>query len=315
MKDKRVFKALDLVEIDGKLDAVEKEFAVVRPNLQLLNEANKLRSKIFTQLFEAGTMLRQQVDTHLKDRNIWNEKLQAEYDAIQSEVIEDTQKLERGGIKLNDARQIAIDIAEKRQTLVSMLVDRSDLDNLTCEGQADNERFNFLFANCLVYNDTGEKVYPNGLEDYMKNTSTDVAIKGATEFYYLMSNSESLDDQLPENKFLKKFNFVDDQMRFTERGTGRLITKEGKYIDEDGFYIAYNADGSTYHVDIDGNKVEHKVASGEEGSKNEFSPFLDEDGTPLDEEGNPVVLEEEPKPKPKRKRTTKKVTETTEADA
>jgi hypothetical protein len=311
MKDKRVFKALIPVEIeDGKFEAQEKEFAVVRPSLQLLNEANKLRSKLFTQLFESGTMLRQQVDTHLKDRNIWNEKLQAEYDAVQSEVIEKTQRLERGGIKLSEARDLAIEISEQRQQLVSMLVDRSDIDNLTCEGQADNERFNFLFANCLVYNDTGEKVYPDGLEDYMKNTSTDVATKGATEFYYLMSNSESLDDQLPENRFLKKFNFVDDDMRFLERGTDRLITKEGKYIDENGFYIAYNDDGTTYHVDTDGNQVEDRVSS-----EDEPLPFLDDDGNPLDTEGNPVVLEE--KPKPKRKRRTKKVevAETTEADA
>ena len=311
MKDKRVFKALIPVEIkDGKFEAQEKEFAVVRPSLQLLNEANKLRSKLFTQLFESGTMLRQQVDTHLKDRNIWNEKLQAEYDAVQSEVIEKTQRLERGGIKLSEARDLAIEISEQRQQLVSMLVDRSDIDNLTCEGQADNDRFNFLFANCLVYNDTGEKVYPDGLEDYMKNTSTDVATKGATEFYYLMSNSESLDDQLPENRFLKKFNFVDDDMRFLERGTDRLITKEGKYIDENGFYIAYNDDGTTYHVDTDGNQVEDRVSSDDEPL-----PFLDDDGNPLDTEGNPVVLEE--KPKPKRKRRTKKVevAETTEADA
>ena len=311
MKDKRVFKALIPGEIeDGKFEAQEKEFAVVRPSLQLLNEANKLRSKLFTQLFESGTMLRQQVDTHLKDRNIWNEKLQAEYDAVQSEVIEKTQRLERGGIKLSEARDLAIEISEQRQQLVSMLVDRSDIDNLTCEGQADNERFNFLFANCLVYNDTEEKVYPDGLEGYMKNTSTDVAVKGATEFYYLMSNSESLDDQLPENRFLKKFNFVDDDMRFLERGTDRLITKEGKYIDENGFYIAYNDDGTTYHVDTDGNQVEDRVSSDDEPL-----PFLDDDGNPLDTEGNPVVLEE--KPKPKRKRRTKKVevAETTEADA
>ena len=311
MKDKRVFKALIPVEIeDGKFEAQEKEFAVVRPSLQLLNEANKLRSKLFTQLFESGTMLRQQFDTHLKDRNIWNEKLQAEYDAVQSEVIEKTQRLERGGIKLSEARDLAIEISEQRQQLVSMLVDRSDIDNLTCEGQADNERFNFLFANCLVYNDTEEKVYPDGLEGYMKNTSTDVAVKGATEFYYLMSNSDSLDDQLPENRFLKKFNFVDDDMRFLERGTDRLITKEGKYIDENGFYIAYNDDGTTYHVDTDGNQVEDRVSS-----EDEPLPFLDDDGNPLDTEGNPVVLEE--KPKPKRKRRTKKVevAETTEADA
>ena len=151
----------------------------------------------------------------------------------------ETQRLERGGIKLSDARDLAIEISEQRSQLVEMLVDRSDIDNLTCEGQADNERFNFLFANCLVYNDTGEKVYPNGLEDYNSQTNTDYAEKGATEFYYLMSDSESLDDQLPENKFLKKFNFIDEDKRFVERSTGRLITEDGKYIDDEGYYIKY----------------------------------------------------------------------------
>ena len=64
-------------------------------------------------------------------------------------------KLEKGGIKLSEARDIAIDTTKKRQQMVEMLVARSELDNHTCEGQADNTKFNFLFANCLVYNDTG----------------------------------------------------------------------------------------------------------------------------------------------------------------
>ena len=311
MKDKRVFTAqVKVGEKNNEPVFKEKEFAVVRPTIQLQNEAAKLRERIWNETFQEGNLLRRQLDDELKKRKLWNNQLQAEYDALQLEVIQNTMTLEKGGIKLSEARDIAIDTTKKRQQMVEMLVARSELDNHTCEGQADNTKFNFLFANCLVYNDTGEKVYPDGLEDYMKNTSTDVATKGATEFYYLMSNSESLDDQLPENRFLKKFNFVDDDMRFLERGTDRLITKEGKYIDENGFYIAYNDDGTTYHVDTDGNQVEDRVSSDDEPL-----PFLDDDGNPLDTEGNPVVLEE--KPKPKRKRRTKKVevAETTEADA
>jgi hypothetical protein len=193
-----------------------------------------------------------------------------------------------------------------------MLVSRSDLDNMTCEGQADNERFNFLFANCLVYNDTGEKVYPNGLEDYLNDADNEVAVKGATEFYYLISNSESLDNKLPENQFLKKYKFVDDNNNFIERGTGRRVSEEGKYIDENGYFISYNDDGTTYRVNANG----EPIVIGEV----ESLPFLDDDGTPLDEEGNPVA-EEEPKKKTTRKRrTTKKAekaetVETVDADA
>ena len=303
-KDKRVFKGLVPKDVnDENSELVEKEFAVIRPTLSLLQEANKLRSKLFNQLFEEGTLLRRQVDTELQNRDLWNEKLQLQYDSLQAEVIGLTQTLDAGGIKLSEARSIAIEIANKRQQLVEMLVSRSDLDNMTCEGQADNERFNFLFANCLVYNDTGEKVYPNGLEDYLNDADNEVAVKGATEFYYLISNSESLDNKLPENQFLKKYKFVDDDNNFIERGTGRRVSEEGKYIDENGYFISYNDDGTTYRVNANG----EPIVIGEV----ESLPFLDDDGNPLDDEGNPVA-EEEPKKKTTRKRRTTKKAETVE---
>ena len=255
---------------------------------------------MWNELFEKGRLLRRQLDDELKRRNLWNERLQTQYDMLQIEVLNGINKLEKGGIKLSEARLIAIEVSKKRQEMVDMLVARSELDNHTCEGQADNARFNFLFANCLVYNDTDEKVY-SSVEEYAVDSNSDPAIKGASEFYYLLSGTESLDDQLPENKFLKQYEFVDDNFRYTERGTGRLTSEDGKYIDEEGYYIAYNEDGSTYRVTYDGQKVDLNATT-----KVEFSPFLEDDG-------QPVVSEEKPKPKTTRKRRTTK--KTANADA
>ena len=308
MADKRVFKANVVVgeTKDGLPKFEEKEFAVVKPTVQQLKEANKIRSQVWNRAFEEGNLLRRQLDDELKNRNLWNSKLQAEYDTLQHEVLQNTLALERGGIKLSEARAIAIDTAKKRQEMVEMLVARSELDNHTCEGQADNERFNYLFANCLVYNDTGEKVYPNGIDDYLKDADNEYAVKGATEFYYLMSNTESLDDKLPENQFLKKYKFIDENQRFTDRKTGRLVDEDGRYIDELGFFLEYDEDGNSYRVTVDGERLSDLVDTQEDS---ESLPFLDDDGTP--------VSEEEVKPKPKRKRrTTKKAeTETVDADA
>jgi len=304
-KEKRVFKAnIKVGEKNNEPVYEEKQFAVIRPNIQLQTEANKLREKVWNEAFQEGNLLRRQLDDELKNRKLWNTQLQAEYDELQFEVIQNTLKLEQGGIKLSEARAIAIDTSKKRQQMVEMLVARSELDNHTCEGQADNTKFNFLFANCLVYNDTGEKVYPGGLDEYLSQTETDYAEKGATEFYYLMSDSESLDEQLPENRFLKKYEFIDNNSRFIERGTGRLITEDGRYIDEEGYYIAYNSDGSTYRVTIDGEKVDPNRTV----NKLESLPFLDDDG-------NPVGVEEKPKPKRKRRTVKKAETETVDADA
>jgi len=306
MSDKRVFKANVLVgeTKDGLPKFEEKEFAVVKPNVQQLKEANKIRSQVWNRAFEEGNLLRRQLDDELKNRNLWNNKLQAEYDTLQHEVLQNTLTLEKGGIKLSEARAIAIETAKKRQEMVEMLVARSELDNHTCEGQADNERFNYLFANCLVYNDTGEKVYPNGIDDYMKDADNEYAVKGATEFYYLMSNTESLDDKLPENQFLRKYKFIDENQRFTDRKTGRLVDEDGRYIDEFGFFVEYDEDGNSYRVTVDGEKISNLIDTQED---NEPLPFLDDDGTP--------VSDEEVKPKPKRKRRTTKKVETADADA
>ena len=308
MSDKRIFKANVVVgeTKDGLPKFEEKEFAVIKPTVQQLKEANKIRSQVWNRAFEEGNLLRRQLDDELKNRNLWNSKLQAEYDTLQHEVLQNTLTLEKGGIKLSEARAIAIETAKKRQEMVDMLVARSELDNHTCEGQADNERFNYLFANCLVYNDTGEKVYPNGVDDYLKDADNEYAVKGATEFYYLMSNTESLDDKLPENQFLKKYKFIDENQRFTDRKTGRLVDEDGRYIDELGFFVEYDEDGNSYRVTIDGERLSDLIDTQEDDGS---LPFLDDDGNP--------VSEEEVKPKPKRKRrTTKKAeTETVDADA
>lgn len=316
MADKRVFKATVLKGEDenGLPQFEEKEFAVVKPSVEVLKEANKIRSQVWNRAFEEGNLLRRQLDDELKNRNLWNNKLQSEYDLLQSEVIQNTAILEKGGIKLSEAREIAIETSKKRQQMVDMLVARSELDNHTCEGQADNERFNYLFANCLVYNDTGEKVYPNGLDDYMNDSESEYAIKGATEFYYLLSNTESLDDKLPENQFLKKYKFIDENKRFTERSTGRLIDEDGRYIDEVGYFVEYDQDGKSYRVMADGTKVSDLIANGDEDGGP--LPFLDDDGSPI-KDIEDVVGEESPKKKTTRKRrTTKKAeTETVDADA
>ena len=98
------------------------------------------------------------------------------------------------------------------------------------------------------------KLLNNRLDDYIKQADDTVSIKGATEFYYLISGNSSIDDQLPENQFLKKFKFVDDKLRLIDKD-GRLIDTEGRHIDEYGNWIQWNEDGSSTKVDITGRAI------------------------------------------------------------
>ena len=283
-------------EVDGK------KYKVVKPTLEVLNEATNLRSRTFNEALQAGDMLREQLEDQLKKRNLWNDDLEIEYQTLRKEVVRLTTILTKGGINLNQARDIALDVANKRARMVEMLSSRSSLDSNSCEGKADAARFNYLFANCLVYNDTDEKYFPNGLVDYLLNQEDPVAAAGATEFYYLISNSEDPTDDLVENKFLKQYKFVDDNYRLIDK-EGRLIDNEGRHIDEEGYYIEWLEDGTSRRVDVNGN-----IINSDGTPELEFTPFLDDDG-------NPVILsDDKPKKKTPRKRSPrKKKTETADS--
>jgi hypothetical protein len=90
--------------------------------------------------------------------------------------------------------------------------------------------------------------------------------------YGLDNNYEK---SLPENKFLKKYKFVDDNLRLVNKD-GHFVNEDGKLIDENGRFVDENGN----FVDRDGNRVD---ADGEYVV--DSKPFLDD-------EGNPVVLED-----------------------
>lgn len=266
-KDRRDF------EVEGV------KYSVVRPNIQVLTGANKIRRETFNQELESGSLLRDQLEEELRKRELWSDEREANYQRLRVEIVDREYKLAAGGIKLSEAKQLALEMKQKREEMVELLSSRTDLDSNTCEGRADAMRFNYLFANCLVYSDSGEKYFKNGLNDYLLNQEDLVALVGASEFFYLISETDQVDDKLPENKFLKQFNFVNEKYQLVDK-EGRLVDQEGKHIDENGNLIQWVNDKDFIYVDINGRQLD------DDGNfKVEFSPFLDDDG-------NPVGLEE-----------------------
>jgi|LULM01.1.fsa_nt_gb hypothetical protein len=275
----------------------EKKYAVRVPTVDEIRKANGVRATTFNESLGRGDLLRDQLEGELRNRKLWNDKREEEYQTLRQEVLDGEFKLQKGGIKLSEARQIALDMSQKRNSMIGLLSSRTDLDSNTCEGKADAARFNYLFACCLVYDETEEPYFPRNIDDYLVNQDDPVAIVGATEFYYLISGNDNVDQNLPENKFLQKFKFVDNEMRLVDN-EGRLITEDGKHIDENGNFIKWEEDGTYTKVDPTGRAVN---AAGDFDV--EHSPFLNDDGEAIDES---IYDESKSKPKTKAKRGRKK---------
>ena len=122
-----------------------------------------------------------------------------------------------------------------------------------------------------MYKDTNEP-YFKGLEDYLNRVDDPVAFKGAQKLANMIYGLDNdYEEKLPENKFLKQYKFVDDQLRLINK-EGRLIDENGRLIDENGRFI--NTDNQ--FIDKDGNLVD------KEGDYIiEFTPFLDDEGKPI----------------------------------
>lgn len=260
------------------VDGVEKEFLVRSPSLNDQREAQKIYNQAFTDAVKSKSVVRAKLDDLLQDQGLWNDEKQAKFTALQRELLEGEKKLAKGGFGLNEAKDLAIKMRSLREDIRELISVRTSLDNHSAEGQADNARFNYLVAACLVYNDTKQTYFIN-MEDYLNRAGEEVASLAAQNLANMLYGLDNdYEGTLPENKFLKKYKFVDDKLRFVDK-KGRLIDSEGRLVDENGRYI----DDQGRFVDKFGNMVD------EQGEYVvESKPFLDDNG-------NPIVLEEDTK--------------------
>lgn len=260
-----------------KLADKETEFLVKSPSINDQREAQKVYNQAFTDAIKSKCVVRAKMDELLEDQGLWNQDKQIKFNKLQQDILDSERKLAKGGISLKEAREIAIQMKRDREEIRSLISVRTSLDNHSAEGQADNARFNYLVSVCLVYNDSNKQPYFSSMEDYLNRSNEEVAIVAAqhlASMLYGLDNDYELN--LPENKFLKKYKFIDDKLRYINK-QGQLTDADGRLVDENGRYV--DADGN--FVDKFGNRVDK---DGEYVV--DHQPFLDDDG-------NPVLLDED----------------------
>ena len=233
----------------------EKEYQVVSPTQEQRTQSQIVYSVAINKAIQAAQktkdkpLMRAQLNTVLE--GIWTSEDEETVKKLNEKINSLVLKLKKGGIKLEEGRQIALDIIDTRNELMVAQIKRNTLDDATVESIAEQTKFDYLVSECTVYKDGG-KVYKN-VDEY-KNDNSEVASKAAGQLAHLLYKLDpSYQENLPEFKFLKQYKFVDDQLRFIDK-QGRLVDRDGKLINEDGHYI--NEDGEL--VNRSGQRVDDK---------------------------------------------------------
>tara|TARA_R110000824_G_scaffold388762_1_gene584461 strand:+ start:6433 stop:7353 length:921 start_codon:yes stop_codon:yes gene_type:complete len=295
--NKRIF------EVDGK------KYAVIRPTSKYTEDATMEYNRVFSKALQNGALLRERLDQFMRQQKLWDDDREAQYTDLLTQINDREKKLSQGGIKLSEAKDIALEMRGVRAALQALISQRNALDVNTAQGQAENARFNFLLAACLVYNESGERIY-SSVEDYSEKQAEGdtIGVVGAEYFANMYFGLEKdYEKKLPENKFLQEYKFVNDELQLINK-EGLTVDWEGKLVDEYGKYV--NEEGD--YVDYEGNPLS------EEGLYDfEAKPFLDEEGNPIVDESKekPVKKEEasDEKEEPKKRRGRPKKEQKTEA--
>lgn len=253
------------------INGEEIELEFIHPTATILTEASKIYNITFARLLSEGVLLRKKLVEHLRNQGLWDDKKQKELDDLQKSITDKEYRLHKGKIKLSEAKDLALSIKEERKAQARLLSTYNEYDNMTVEGQSDNAKFNYLVSACTVYSNS-KKAYFSSYEEFASYNDPVAFIAAshyAKEFYNLDENFES---SLPENKFLKKHKFVNDNLQLVNK-EGKLVNADGKLVDEFGNLVDENG----VRIDSYGYK------------RNDDGEFLDESEAFLDDDGNPIV--------------------------
>lgn len=253
-------KAVDVKVQNGDKEETIK-IIVKKPTNALMSQAQRVAAKVWTECTRDGIMTKKELEKFMKANDIWSDDKELQQKKITQEINELERQLFIGtkGKRLSksEGKRIAIEMRIKRNELRDLISERMSFEQNTAEAISDNARFDFLVANC-TYNENQQRVYKD-LEDYTQNADGEVGFAAATALAQLMySIDKDFEARLPENKFLKMFNFVNDDLTLVNND-GNMVDSEGRRIDENGYYL-----------DDNGNRV-------------------DKDGNPLDENGNYIM--------------------------
>lgn len=319
----------DKKDKDRIVEGVDNEGNAVKtllrqPTAQDYRDSQVQYNEVFRKALDSGALLRQKLTDYMKEQGLWDDDKQKENDKYIEDISAREDALKGGGIRLSEAKKIALELRDLRAKFRDLLSEKNSLDANSAEGQADNARFSELIRVCMLDPATKNPRFPDQ-QAYDTQADQPWVVEAAGELAGMIYGLDpNYDNNLEENKFLKEFKFVDEELRFVNND-GHLVDMDGRLINEDGRFIAYRTEEGkknqdpeqVYFVNREGEEVVAvKDSQGEEEwvkiSLKDRKPFLDEDDKPIEVEAKTEV-EPEVEPEEVKAASTTKKRKTTKA--
>lgn len=241
------------VEIENENgEKSEVKIYVVRPTNNSIKGADRYRAKTWNQCIVDGIITKKELTKVLQERKIWDDEKSNAEEKILTKLQQLEKELYLGKssnqpMKISEGKKIAIEMRKLRIELRDLIAEKIAMEENTAEALSDNAKFDYFVADCTYY-ENGEKVYKD-VDDYNSRSSDEIAYAAAGALAQMMYQFDSkFEESLPENKWLKKFDLVNEDLSLVNKD-GELVDINGLKINSFGHYI--NEKGE--RVDRDGN--------------------------------------------------------------
>jgi hypothetical protein len=275
--------------VEVKLDNGETIKVIVkRPSNRINANAQRVAAKVWTDCVRDGIMTKKELEKFMEESGVWTKgKMKS-----QDQIVTDIQSLERrlylgkkgSKMKVSAAKDIALEMRQKRQDLRDLIGERIELETNSAESLSDNAKFDFLVANC-TFKENGEDVYYTSVEDYESLSEDPVAFQAASalaEMIYAVD--KDFEAKLPENRFLKRANLVNEDLSLVDK-KGQRVDVEGRHINDIGHYLddeGGRVDADGHPLDKDGNYIPQMTYTADNGRAIKFEE--DEEEKPAEAE-------------------------------
>lgn len=253
----------DLRLLEFEHEGKELSLYIKKASADDLREAETEKALTFQKGIKEGLFLKQEWENVLKSRGLWSDEQENQVKKLQDELSDKLSILEEGGIFIDDAKKLAIEINDLRNNIIILLTDRKNFNVNTADGLAEQAYLDYLIAATTVYNDDRNKKYFKDYKNYLSRKSDNDAFYIARRYAEILYDTIFDESKLPENAFLIEYGFMNENLQFIN-SDGHLIDSEGNLINENGQRVEI----------VDGKDI----VIGEKKRK----PFLDIDGNPID---------------------------------
>lgn len=270
----------EVKKVTVKVNGEDRVVEIHKPTPKIEAEANMASSKVFAKLVKekaedgkSAYILRSQLNTYLADIGIYSDDDINDINTFGDRIKELEELLAKGGRKKSEGREAAIELRKLRYAMYTLLMRQTQFDKNTVEHFADNARMNYLVTKCICF-EGGAPIWTS-VDDYESDSALqDMLAEPIGILAGMISQYDpEFENNLPENKFLKKYKFCDDKYRLIDKD-GHLVDTAGNLIDEDGNQV---------------NKVVEVESVGE---------FLDDEGDIVSPEAQDGVVPSEPEATP-----------------